>query len=115
MKRIPLITITPTIKVQILRAMACLKVLSNPHLPKKFQNIHLQIGITIVCPDPANSIYGSHSPLGVKVELPNTTIHPICHPQDPSNWVNDPSITTIFTTLYHDDNALGEWTNQPML
>jgi hypothetical protein len=66
MKRIPLITITPTIKVQILCAMACLKALSNPHLPKKFQKIHLQIGIRAVCPYPPNSIYGSHSPLGVK-------------------------------------------------
>jgi hypothetical protein len=65
MKRIPLITITPTIKVQILRAMACLKALSNPHLPKKFQKIHLQIGITTVCPDPPNSIYGSHGLLGI--------------------------------------------------
>jgi hypothetical protein len=65
MKRIPLITITPTIKVQILRAMACLKALSNPHLPKKFQKIHLQIGIIVVCPNPPNSIYGSHGPLGV--------------------------------------------------
>jgi hypothetical protein len=44
-----------------------LKALENPHLPKKFQKIHLQIGITIVCPDPPNSIYGSHGPLGVKL------------------------------------------------
>src|SRR5450759_2453289 len=65
MKRISLITITPTIKVQILRAMAGLKALSNPHLPKKFQKIHIQIGITTVCPEPPNSIYGSHGPLGV--------------------------------------------------
>jgi hypothetical protein len=69
MKRIPLITITPTIKVQILRAMACLKALTNPHLPKKFQKIHLQIGITAVCPDPPNSIYGSHGPLGIKCDV----------------------------------------------
>jgi hypothetical protein len=75
MKRIPLITITPTIKVQILRAMACLKALSNPHVPKKFQKIHLQIGIIAVCLDPPNSIYGSHSPLGVNpptFEIPFT-------------------------------------------
>jgi hypothetical protein len=65
MKRIPLITITPTIKVQFLRAMACLKALSISHLPKKFQKIHLQIGITAVCPDSLNSIYESHGPLGV--------------------------------------------------
>jgi hypothetical protein len=66
-KRIPLITITLTIKVQILRAMACLKALSNPRLPKKFQKIHLEIGIIAVCPDLPNSIYESHGPLGVKV------------------------------------------------
>jgi hypothetical protein len=66
MKIIPLITRTPTIKVQFLRAMAYLKVLSNPHLPKKFQKIHLQIGIIAVCPNPPNSIYGSHGPLGVE-------------------------------------------------
>jgi hypothetical protein len=65
MKRIPLITITPTLKVQILHTMACLKTLSNPQLPKKFQKIHLHIGITAMCPDPPNSIYGSHGPLGV--------------------------------------------------
>jgi hypothetical protein len=69
MKRIPLITITPTIKVQILREMACLKALSNPHLPKKFQKIHLQIGIIAMCPNPPNSIYGSHGPLGVKKSI----------------------------------------------
>ena len=52
MKKIPLITITPTIKVQILRAMALLKALSIPHLPKKFQKLHLQIGITTMCQIP---------------------------------------------------------------
>jgi hypothetical protein len=87
MKRIPLITITPTIKVQILCAMACLKALSNPHLPKKFQKIHLQIEITAVCPDPPNSIYGSHSPLGVNVPslveiFLNTHDLSICSPYD---------------------------------
>jgi hypothetical protein len=55
--------------------MACLKALSNPHLPKKFQKIHLQIGITAVCPDPPNSIYGSHGPLGVKIGE-NLILHP---------------------------------------
>jgi hypothetical protein len=65
MKRIPLITITPTIKVQILHAMAGLKALSNSHLPKKSQKIHLQIGITGVRPDPPNFMYGSHGSLGV--------------------------------------------------
>jgi hypothetical protein len=45
--------------------MACLKALSNPHLPKKLQKIHLQIGIIAMCPNPPNSIYGSHGPLGV--------------------------------------------------
>jgi hypothetical protein len=54
--------------VKILLAMACLKGLPNPHLPKKFQKIHLQIGITAVCPYPPNSTYGTHSPLGVNFD-----------------------------------------------
>jgi hypothetical protein len=48
-----------------------LKALSNPNLPKKFQKIHLQIGITAVCPNPQNSIYGSHGLLGVNAHGKN--------------------------------------------
>jgi hypothetical protein len=65
MKRIPLITISPTIKVQILPVMACWKALWISHLPKKFLKIQWQIGIMVVCPKSLNSIYRSHSPLGV--------------------------------------------------
>ena len=61
-----LITIMPTIKVQILRTMAYWKALANPHRPKKFQRIHVQIGITAVCPDPFNPTYGTSSPVGIK-------------------------------------------------
>jgi hypothetical protein len=57
MKRIPLITITPTKKVQILRVMACWKSLWISHPPKKFQKIQLQIRIIVVCPKSLNSIY----------------------------------------------------------
>jgi hypothetical protein len=64
-------TITHEGRVRILLAMACWRALANPHLPKTFQKIHVQIRITAVCPDPPNSTYGSCSPLGVKY-LPNT-------------------------------------------
>ena len=69
MKRIPLTTITSTIKVQILHVMACWKALWISHLPKKFQKIQWQIGIVDVCPKSLNSIYGSHGPLGVKIQF----------------------------------------------
>jgi hypothetical protein len=69
MKRIPLITITPTIKVQILRVMACWKALWISHLLKKFQKIQWQIGIVVVCPKSLNSIYGSHGTLGVQIKI----------------------------------------------
>jgi hypothetical protein len=52
--------------VRILLAMACLKALTIPHLPKKFQKFLLYIGITVVCLESPNSTYGTHSPLGVK-------------------------------------------------
>jgi hypothetical protein len=65
-KIIPLITITPTIKVQILPVMACWKALGISHPPIKFQEIQLQIRIVVVCPKSPNSIHGIHSPLGVE-------------------------------------------------
>ena len=48
--------------VRILRVMACWKALWISHPPKKFQNI----GIVVACPKSLNSIYGTHSLLGVK-------------------------------------------------
>jgi hypothetical protein len=51
--------------VRILRVMACYKALLISHPPKQFQKIQLQIGILVVCPKSLNSIYGTHSPLGV--------------------------------------------------
>jgi hypothetical protein len=60
-------TITHEESVRILLAMACWKALAISHPPKKFQKIHLHIGITAECPDPSNSTYGTPSPLGVKL------------------------------------------------
>jgi hypothetical protein len=79
MKRIPLITITPTIKVQILHVMACWKALWNSDPPKKFQKIQLQIDIMVVCPKSLNSIYGTHSPLGVN-KVKRFKIHHMLNP-----------------------------------
>ena len=50
-----------------LRIMTCWKALCIFHPPKKFQKIHLKIGIVVVCPKSLNSIYGTHSPLGVNI------------------------------------------------
>jgi hypothetical protein len=52
--------------VRILHVMANWKALWISHLPKKFQKIQLQIGIVAACPKSINSIYGTHSPLGIK-------------------------------------------------
>jgi hypothetical protein len=52
--------------------LACDGLLESPlNFPstQKFKKIQLQIGIIIVCPRSLNSIYGSHSLLGVKINL----------------------------------------------
>jgi hypothetical protein len=50
-------------------SLACNGLLESPlNFPstKKVSKIQLQIGIVIACPKSLNSIYGTHSPLGVK-------------------------------------------------
>jgi hypothetical protein len=42
---------------------------------QKVSKIQLQIGIVVACPKSLNSIYGSHSPLGVNVGNKNHTLH----------------------------------------
>jgi hypothetical protein len=58
MKRILLITITPTIKVQILRSLASEKALLIPYLPKNSQKIISHLLITATCPKQQRPKFG---------------------------------------------------------
>jgi hypothetical protein len=79
MKRIPLITITPTIKVQILRSLASWKALQIlhslaswkalliPYLHKKIQKINIHHHLIPSCPKQQWPKFGHCSPLGVNI------------------------------------------------
>jgi hypothetical protein len=66
MKRIPLITITPTIKVQILHSLASWKALLIPYLHKKIQKISIHHHLKPRCPKQQWPKFGHCSSLGVK-------------------------------------------------
>jgi hypothetical protein len=65
MKRIPLITITPSIKVQILCSLASWKALLIPYLHKKFQKINIHHQLKPSCPKQQWPKFGHYGPLGV--------------------------------------------------
>jgi hypothetical protein len=65
MKRIPPITITPTIKVQILLSLASWKALLIPYLPQNFQKIISHLLITRTCPKQQRPFFGHQRALGV--------------------------------------------------
>jgi hypothetical protein len=67
MKIIPLITITPTIKVQILRSLASWKALLIPCLHKKIQKISIHHHLKPSCPKQQWPKFGHCGSLGVKV------------------------------------------------
>jgi hypothetical protein len=66
MKRIPLITITPTIKVQILHSLASWKALLIPYLDKKIQKINIHHHLKPSCPKQQWPKFGHCGLLGVK-------------------------------------------------
>jgi hypothetical protein len=66
MKRILLITITPTIKVQILRSLASWKALLIPYLYNFFQKINIHHHLKPSCPKQQWPKFGHCGPLGVK-------------------------------------------------
>jgi hypothetical protein len=66
MKRIPLITITPTIKVQILRSLPSWKALLIPYLHKKFQKISIDHHLKPSCLKQQWPKFAHCDPLGVK-------------------------------------------------
>jgi hypothetical protein len=63
-----LITITPTIKVQILRSLASWKALLIPYLHKKIQKITIHHHLIPSCPKQQWPKYGHCGPLGVNVQ-----------------------------------------------
>jgi hypothetical protein len=67
MKRILLITITPTIKVQILRSLASWKALLIPYIHKKFQKISIHHHLKPSCPKQQWPKFGHCGPLGVNI------------------------------------------------
>jgi hypothetical protein len=66
MKRIPLITITPTIKVQILCSLASWKALLISYLHKKIQKINIHHHLIPSCPKQQWQKFGHFSLLGAK-------------------------------------------------
>jgi hypothetical protein len=66
MKRIPLITITPIIKVQILGSLASWKALLIPYLHKKIQKISIHHHLKPSCPKQQWPKFGHCGPSGVK-------------------------------------------------
>jgi hypothetical protein len=67
MKRIPQITITPTIKVQIVRSLASWKALLIPYLHKKIQKISIYHHLKPSYPKQQWPKFGRYGPLGVNV------------------------------------------------
>jgi hypothetical protein len=68
MKRILVITITPTIKVQILCSLASQKALLIPYLPLNSQKIISHLLITATCPKIAKAKIWPLRTLGVKLK-----------------------------------------------
>jgi hypothetical protein len=66
MKRIPMITITPTIKVQILHYLASWKALLIPYLYKN-SKISIHHHLKPSCPKQQWPKFGHCGPLGVKL------------------------------------------------
>jgi hypothetical protein len=65
MKRIPIIIIIPTIKVQILHSLALYKVLLIPYLPLNFPKIISHFHIIATCPKQQWPFFGQQRALGV--------------------------------------------------
>jgi hypothetical protein len=68
MKKIPLITITPTIKVQIFCSLTSWKALLIPYLHKKIQKISIHHHLIPSCPKQQWPKFGHCGPLGVKIK-----------------------------------------------